>query len=103
MADKDIENIVSQQRYLIFHGEDQLDRGRLLGLENGQVLIGTDESSARRVSVNEIEIGVSEASYEASFWTRMHTEKKMNGHFSNLLWELAMSMRILVILAPIPS
>jgi hypothetical protein len=71
---KDIDNIVSQRRYLIFHGGNQLERGKLLGLENGQILVGIDERSVQRVAVNEIEIGVTEASYEASFWTRMHTD-----------------------------
>jgi hypothetical protein len=70
---EDIEKLVSQHKYLVFYGKDQLVRGRLFGIEDGQLLVGIDESTAQRVPLKEIETGVSEESYEESFWTRLRT------------------------------
>ena len=70
---KDIEEVLSQRKFLIFYGEDQLARGRLFGIEDGQLLVGSDMSSARRVPVNEIITGVSQESYDESLWTRFKT------------------------------
>lgn len=70
---KDIEEVLSQRKFLIFYGEDQLARGRLFGIEDGQLLVGSDMSSAKRVPVNEIITGVSQESYDESLWTRFKT------------------------------
>ena len=70
---KDIEDVLSQRKFLIFYGEDQLAHGRLLGIEDGQLLVGIEISSARRVPVNEIITGVSQESYDESLWTRFKT------------------------------
>ena len=70
---KDIEKVISQRKYVIFYGDDQLARGRLLGIEDGELLVGIEESSAQRVPVKHIVTGVSEESYEKSRWTRLRT------------------------------
>ena len=63
---KDIEDVLSQRKFLIFYGEDQLAHGRLLGIEDGQLLVGIEISSARRVPVNEIITGVSQLSWPSN-------------------------------------
>jgi len=70
----DIEKVISQRKYVIFYGDDRLARGRLLGIEDGELLVGIEESSAQRVPVKHIVTGVSEESYEKSLWTRLRTD-----------------------------
>ena len=68
-----LEDIVSQNTFLVFHGKKQLARGWLLGIEEGQLLVGVDRDHARRVPVEEIEIGMSQEDYDSSLWTRLRT------------------------------
>jgi len=69
----DIEEVVSQRRFLVFYGQDQLARGQLLGIEVEHLVVGIDKSSAQRVPLREIETGVSQRSYDESLWTRLQT------------------------------
>lgn len=73
IAYDDLEDIVSQNTFLVFHGKKQLARGWLLGIVEGKLLVGVDTDHARRVPLNEIETGISQENYDSSFWTRMRT------------------------------
>ena len=66
-----IEKIVSQDAFIIFYGAgDTWVRGRLLGVEEGRLLIGDDPASAQGIPVDKISAGISVADYEGSFWKR---------------------------------
>ncbi len=66
-----IEKIVTQNTFIIFYGaEDTMVRGRLLGVEEGRLLIGADRVSAQRIPINEIIAGISVEDYDGSFWKR---------------------------------
>jgi hypothetical protein len=70
---EDIETVVSRDKYLIFYGDGQVVRGRLLGIQNGDLLVGPDRSSAQRVPVKDIQIGMSAEDYDTSLLTRLRT------------------------------
>jgi hypothetical protein len=66
-----IEKIVTQDTFIIFYGtEDTMVRGRLLGIEEGRLLVGSDRVSALGIPINEIITGISVADYNGSFWKR---------------------------------
>jgi hypothetical protein len=66
-----IEKIVTRDAFIIFYGaEDTMVRGRLLGVEEGRLLIGADRVSAQRIPINEIITGISVEDYDGSFWKR---------------------------------
>ncbi len=66
-----IEEIVTQDAFIIFYGaEDTMVRGRLLGVEEGRLMIGSDRASVQRIPINEIIAGISLEDYDGSFWKR---------------------------------
>jgi hypothetical protein len=66
-----IEKIVTQDTFVIFYGaEDTMVRGRLLGVEEDRLMIGSDRVSVQRIPINEIIAGISVEDYEGSFWKR---------------------------------
>ncbi len=70
-----IEKIVTQDTFIIFYGaQDTMARGRLLGIEEGRLLIGADRVSALRIPINEINTGISVEDYNGSFWKRQRIQ-----------------------------
>lgn len=67
----DIERIFTPEPYRIRHGDEQPLVGQILGVENGELLIGRSVDSARRVDADEIKRGVSQAKYEESWYARL--------------------------------
>ena len=66
-----IEKIVTQDTFIVYYGvEDTKVRGRLLGVEDSQLLIGADRVSAKRIPIDEIITGISVEDYDQSFWKR---------------------------------
>ena len=66
-----IEKIVTQDTFIIFYGaEDTMVRGRLLGVEEGRLMIGSERASVQRIPINEIIAGISLEDYDGSFWKR---------------------------------
>ncbi len=66
-----IEKIVTQDTFIVYYGvEDTMVRGRLLGIEDSQLLIGADRVSAKRIPIDEIITGISVEDYDQSFWKR---------------------------------
>ena len=74
IAYDDLENIVSQAPFHIVYDQDDVARGRLLGVEQGQLLVGADLSSARRVPLEKILIGVSQKDYDDSYLSQMRVD-----------------------------
>ena len=68
-----IENIVSQNIYRIIYKDNEIAIGRLLGIQDGKLLVGIDTSSATHVPVAEILTGISEKAYTTSRRTRLQT------------------------------
>ena len=66
-----IEKIVTQDTFIVYYGvEDAVVRGRLLGVEDSQLLIGANRVSAKRIPIGEIITGISVEDYDQSFWKR---------------------------------
>lgn len=68
-----IENIISEKSYYIIFGDKKNTQGRLLGFEDGKLLVGSDRESSMYVPVDEILVGISKEEYDKSFLTRMLT------------------------------
>jgi hypothetical protein len=71
---EDMDNVVSQRTFLIFCGENQPFVGKLIGIEDGQLLVGADKLSGQRIPLQNIEIGLSEESYKTSRWNRVRAK-----------------------------
>jgi hypothetical protein len=66
-----IDKIATEDAFMVYYGaEDTIVRGRLLGVQYDQLLIGAVRDSAKRVPINEIIAGISAKDYEESFWNR---------------------------------
>ena len=66
-----IEKIVTQNTFIIFYGaEDTMVRGRLLGVQEGRLLIDADRVAAQSIPLTEIITGISVEDYDGSFWKR---------------------------------
>jgi hypothetical protein len=66
-----IEKIVTQNTFIIFYGaEDTMVRGRLLGVQEGRLLIGAERVAAQSIPLTEIITGISVEDYDGSFWKR---------------------------------
>jgi len=51
---KDVENITSDARYYVMHGEEAQTSGRILGLSNGTLLVGEDAAAEQKVDVTTV-------------------------------------------------
>jgi hypothetical protein len=69
-----IESIESERTYRIQYGKEDMAQGQLLGLEEGELLIGPHRGVATRIPVKKISAGLSKQEYEASFWNRWRAE-----------------------------
>jgi hypothetical protein len=66
-----IDKIATEDAFMVYYGaEDTMVRGRLLGVEEGRLLIGADRISALHIPLNEINAGISVEDYDGSFWKR---------------------------------
>ena len=50
----DIQNLTTDARCVVFHGEDAKSTGRLLGIDNGKLLVGTSRAGATPVDISTI-------------------------------------------------
>ena len=64
----DVQKLLAHGEYHIFHGEQQEIEGRIVGVENGWVLVGDDPATAKQVASATIQKGVSTSEYEEQSW-----------------------------------
>jgi hypothetical protein len=50
----DIQNLTTDASCVVYHGEDAKSRGRLLGVDNGRLLVGASRASATPVAISTI-------------------------------------------------
>ncbi|MEA3411133.1 MAG: DUF481 domain-containing protein [Pseudomonadota bacterium] len=67
----DIEQIFTPEPYRIRHGDERALVGQILGVENGQLLVGGSVDTARRIDMATIKRGVSLEKYDQSWYARM--------------------------------
>jgi hypothetical protein len=67
----DVQKLQARGEYRIFYGDEQEAQGRILGVEDGRLLVGEDPATAERVGYNSISRGVSEVDYEKSWFARL--------------------------------
>jgi hypothetical protein len=65
---EDVQNIEAHGKYHIFHGDQQELQGQILGVENGQLVVGDDPATAEQVASATIQKGVPESEYEEESW-----------------------------------
>jgi hypothetical protein len=70
---QDIEQISSQRLYLLYYGEDQVVQGRIMGIEKGLLIIGTDQGHTVSIQMASIHTGLSVHKYKTSWLTRQRT------------------------------
>jgi len=63
---EDVESITTEKDYVFSHGEDGLTRGRIVGVEEGVVLVGTEDVAPMRVPVGDIQVVQSGETYDTS-------------------------------------
>ena len=64
----DVERVSSDRSWVILHGDDGDVRGRLLGIEDGELLIGSDPATAVRIDPATILRTFTEEEYQDSTW-----------------------------------
>jgi hypothetical protein len=71
----DVERLETPREFVVVHGIDRdvETRGRLLGVDNGQLLVGASPETAERIAIDHIRTGVVVARYDESFGTRIAT------------------------------
>jgi putative salt-induced outer membrane protein YdiY len=67
----DLDAIETEDQYLIRFEDDKKARGRILGIEDGHLLVGEDPTSATRVPIDSIRAGISLVEYESSLISRL--------------------------------
>lgn len=65
---EDVQKIEAHGEYHIIHGDQQEVEGRLLSVDDGQLLIGDDPATAEQVAPATIQKGVSTSEYEEQSW-----------------------------------
>lgn len=79
----DIELLETEEPHRILHGDDDEARGRLLGLEEGALLVGDAEPALERIPVADIGWSVSEPRYQESLRERLDARwRYWDGSFS---------------------
>lgn len=63
---EEVQSITTEKEYVFAHGEDGLTQGRILGVEEGVVLVGPEGSEPVRVPTGDIQIVQSREAYEES-------------------------------------
>ena len=73
IAYDDIESLETQGRYEIFHGKQEVISGRLVGVEENQIVVEKEEHVLAHIPADTISRGTSKEDYEKSFYTRLKT------------------------------
>lgn len=68
IAYTDVQHMQAHGEYHIFHGEQQEVEGRILGVEDGRLLVGDDPATAEQVASGTIRKGVSKVEHEEESW-----------------------------------
>lgn len=63
---EEVESLSTEKEYVFSHGDDGLTQGRILGVEEGVVLVGPEGSDPVRVPTGDIQIVQSREAYEES-------------------------------------
>lgn len=63
---EEVQSITTEKEYVFAHGEDDMTQGRILGVEDGVVLVGPEGSEPVRVPASEIQVVQSHEEYESS-------------------------------------
>jgi hypothetical protein len=64
----DVQKLQAHGEYHIFHGDQQEVEGRIVGVQDGRLLVGDDPVTAEQVASATIQKGVPEAEYEEESW-----------------------------------
>ena len=83
-----LENVTSQTPYHIIYGENIVVRGWLLGIQDGQLIVGTDPSVAQGVPLKDIIIGIPQKIYEESSLSRARMDFRHWRATLDLGWSL---------------
>jgi putative salt-induced outer membrane protein YdiY len=79
----DVEQVSSDRSWVVLNGDDGLVRGRLLGIEEGQLLIGSDPATAARIDPGTIHRVFTEEEYADSTWDALRSRYRYwSGDFS---------------------
>lgn len=62
----DVERLQSDKEFLVLYGEDQDAKGRIQGLEDGELLVGDDAASAVRIPTAAIFRSITREDYESN-------------------------------------
>jgi hypothetical protein len=63
---EDVQSITTEKEYVFSHGDDATTQGRILGVEEGVVLVGPEGSDPVRVKTGDIQLVQSREAYEES-------------------------------------
>jgi putative salt-induced outer membrane protein YdiY len=67
----DVESIRSDKEFLILYGEDKEVVGRIWGIENGELVVGPNPSSATRIPAGQIHRSFTREQYEQSWVNKL--------------------------------
>jgi len=70
---QDIEQITSDRPFLLYYGQDQVVQGRIIGIEDGLLYLGTNQGQTVSIQTVSIHTGLSVHKYETSWLTRQRT------------------------------
>jgi putative salt-induced outer membrane protein YdiY len=79
----DLEQVSSEREWVVLNGDDGEARGRLLGIEEGKLLIGSDPATATRIDPASIHRVFSREEYADSTWDALRARYRYwRGDFS---------------------